>query len=326
MKKVLIAFTNSEFDPLNEGAAHKMLKEHGFEITQYENPDYPYMPAEEVARLGQDYDAIISLKVPISAGDIKRMAPRLKIIARYGSGYDEVDAKAAAEHGVAVTISKEIEHTNGVAEMALVLMLSALYHIPQNYRECTLNGKWIEEVRNHQLKGRTVGFFAFGAIAQCLAGKLRGAGVRMIAMDKYPDYEAAKKLGVEIVSFDELVKQSDIISIHAPALEENYHIFSTGVFAKMKPGAILINTARGVLVDEKALYDALASGRLGGAAVDVFNNEPVESDNPLFGLENFIGTPHIAGHNFEARHVLCISTAKAVIDCIEGRKPYLLVN
>jgi D-3-phosphoglycerate dehydrogenase len=303
-----------------------MLAEHGFETTQYEDRLQVFMPPDEVNAIGQDYDAIITMGIPIGDDFLSRTAPRLKIIARYGSGYDEIDAELAGKYGVAVTISKEVEHTNGVAETAYAHILAMLYHIPQNYRDLVVKHSWHQEVRNTQLRGKTVGFFGFGAIAQCLAGKLQCAGVTMLATDTYPNHEAAKKAGVNFVPFDELLAKSDIISIHVPGTKENRHIFNNAVFSKMKDGAYLVNTARGILVDENALYDALAGGKLKAAAVDVFDREPACPDNPLFTLDNFTATPHIAGHTIESRKKLCISTAQAVIDCFDGKKPFLLVN
>lgn len=326
MKKVLITFSQKEFDPCNDGIAHRMLSEHGFNVTQFGDDDHVFMPANEIARLGQDYDALITMGVPINEAFLQRITPRLKIIARYGSGYDEIDTKLAREYGVAVTVSKEAEHINGVAETAHALILAMLYHIPQNYREYVLNRNWKQEVRNTQLRGKTVGFFGFGAVARCLSGLLKCAGVKMIALDICPDYEAANSLGVKIVSFDALLAQSDIVSIHVPGCKENYHIFNSEVFEKMKKGAYLINTSRGVLVDEAALYEALAKGKLSAAATDVLDPEPADPDNPLFTLDNFIATPHIAGHTIESRKKLCISTAQAVIDFFEGKEPFLLVN
>jgi len=326
MKKVLITFSNKEFDPCGEGTAHRMLAGHGFEVVQYGDREHVFMPAEEIAVLKQDYDAMIAMGVPVNEDLLKRMAPRLKIIARYGSGYDEIDTGLARQYGVSVTISKEAEHTNGVAETAHALLLAMLYHIPQNYREYVVNRHWKQEVRNLQLRGKTIGFFGFGAIARCLAGQLSCAGVRMIATNLYPDSESAAKLGVQMVSFDDMLAQSDIVSIHAPGTKENHHIFNKEVFSKMKDGACLLNTARGVLVDEAALYDALVSGKLRAAATDVLSPEPADPGNPLFTLDNFIATPHIAGHTVEGRRKLCISTAQAVIDHFEGKVPFLLVN
>jgi D-3-phosphoglycerate dehydrogenase len=326
VKKVLIAMSNREFDPANKGIAHRMLVEHGFEVTQYEDPHNAIMPVDELQKQGQVYDAIIAMKIPFTEENFKNMSPRLKIIARYGSGYDEIDEKTARKYNIAVTITKEPEHSNGVAELAHAFILAMLYHLPQNYLDCTIKRNWVQEVRNTQLSGKTVGFFAFGAIAQCLAGKLRNSGAKLIATDINPNHKAFRKLGVELVSFDELLTKSNIITIHAPGIEENRHIFNAQTFAKMNDGAYLVNTARGILVDETALYEALKSRKLKMAAMDVFNQEPTDSNNPLFSLDNFIGTPHIAGHNFDSRNKLCISSAKAVIDFFKGEKPWFLVN
>jgi len=326
MKKVLISFSNREFDPCEEGIAHRMLREHGFEITQYEDDEHVFIPQQEIDKLGQDYDAIISMGVTVDEEFLKRVTPRMKIIARYGSGYDEIDAKLAREYGVTVTITREDVHSNGVAETAHALIFAMLYHIPQFYCEYVVNRHWHQRVHNIQLRGKTVGFFGFGMIAQCLAQQLQGTGIRMIATDIYPNQEAADRLGVTFVPFDELLETSDIISIHAPGTEENHHVFNSAAFSKMKKGACLVNAARGILVDEAALYAALISGRLRAAAADTLHPEPAAADNPLFTLDNFIATPHIAGHTVEGRKKLCVSSAQAIIDYFDGKEPFFMVN
>ena len=325
-KKVLISFVNREFDPCGLGKAHEMLRAHGFEITQFADEEKTCMSAKEADELLPEYDAIISMGLPVDRAFLEKMTPRLKIVARYGIGFDEIEVKLAREYGVAVTTTREFEHTNAVAEMAYALMLSMLCHVPQYYGDYVVKKNFKQIVRNEQVYGKTIGFFAFGGIAQRFAELLGTSGARLIAYDIFPNRDAAARLSVEWVSFDELLGGSDIISIHAPGTPENRHIFNAEAFSKMKAGAYLVNTARGILVDEAALYGALQSGKLKGAATDVMDPEPALPDNPLFTLDNFIATPHIAGHSIQGRNKLCVSAAQAVIDLFEGRTPHFLVN
>lgn len=263
-------FSQKEFDFQGEGTAYKMLGEHGFEVTQWESEKYTVMPSVETAHIRAEYDAVITMGVRLDENFMQRMSPRLKLIIRYGSGFDEIDIKAAGKFGISVATTKIPELSNGVAELAYALMLSLLYRIPQNYVEYVCRKKWNQQVRSVQAAGKTIGFFGFGSIAQCFAQKLAGTGMRMLAYDPYPDWERAEKLGVVMASFDELLSKSDIISVHVPGTKENENLFNKDTFLKMKQGAYFINAARGILVDEIALYDALACGKLGELLVTRF--------------------------------------------------------
>lgn len=325
-KKVLIAFSPKEFDALGEGNGYRILEENGFEVTQYEDDEHVFMPLEEWYSIGQDYDAIIAMGMPVNEKFLKNVTPRLKLVIRYGSGFDEIDVKTAREYGVAVATSKVPELSNGVAELAFAHLMSMLYYIPQNYEEYVIRKTWKQRVRSTQLSGKTIGFFGFGSIAQCFAKKLAGADVKMLAYDLFPNYAAAEKLRVEFVSFDELLALSDVISLHAPATKENERIFNEEVFSKMKDGSFLVNAARGILVDETALYHALTSGKLKGAACDTLWPEPISADSPLLSLENFIATPHLGGHTIEGRRQLTMAAASEVVDFFSGKRIENLVN
>ena len=153
-----------------------------------------------------------------------------------------------------------------------------------------------------------------------LQAKLQPFGAKIIAYDVYPNEAAAKELNVTMVSQEEVLKNSDIISIHVPALLSTHHLINKDTIGMMKESAYIINTARGSIVDEKALYEALKSGRIAGAAIDVYEQEPVDMNNPLFGLDNFIGTPHTSAETYENYENCGIETAQAIVDVLVNEK------
>lgn len=321
-KKVLIAIPSFDFDPANSQNGISLLKDRGYEVYQLDH----YPSDSEILPIAGEYDAMITCGGFSPNKKFFDEAKKLKILSRYGIGFDEIDIAEATAHGVKVTTTRVAEHLNGVAELALSLIMSILYHIPHRYAEYCLNGNFKQVLENRQLRGKTVGLFGFGGIAKSLAAILNSAGVNLLAYDIFQDEESAKKLNVRYVDKETILKESDIISIHVPAIPENRHLFNTETFSMMKDGAYLINTARGMLVDESALYDALQSGKLSGAATDVLDPEPSAPDNPLFMLSNFVATPHIGGHNYEAREAMSVSAAKAIVDFFDGKKPNFLVN
>ncbi|MCH1982395.1 phosphoglycerate dehydrogenase [Ruminococcus sp. OA3] len=311
-----------DYDPMHSGHGLKILEGNGIETAVASC----YLNNGEILEIIDQYDAVIYCGGFSPDARFFSAAKRLKILSRLGVGFDEIDLKAAAQHGIQVTITRVMEHINGVAELAYALMMTMLYHIPQRYSEYVIKKEFRQITENRQLCGKTVGLFGFGAIAKALAGQLAAAGVKLIACDMYPDPAAANQLNVKLVAKEQLLAESDIISIHVPALPENRHIFNTAVFSQMKKGAFIVNTARGMLVNEHDLYDALKSGKLSGAAVDVMDPEPADPCNPLLTLDNFIATPHIGGNNYEAREAMSVSAAQAVVDSLNGQKPYFLLN
>jgi D-3-phosphoglycerate dehydrogenase len=247
-----------------------------------------------------------------------KLAPKLKVIARFGVGIDNIDIMKAHEYGIKVT-NVPGKNSNAVAELAVGFMIGALRSIPKLHQSAR-RGYWDRTVGS-EMVGRNVSLLGFGNIAQMVAKKLAGFDVNLFAYDKYPNDEAAKLHNVSLVSFEEALRVGDIVSMHMPSLKETYHAMSAAQFAMMKDRSYFINTARGMLVDEAALYEALHSGKLAGAAIDVYEREPVPVDNPLFQLDNIITTPHTAGETYEVYHAVSLVTAQAVLDVFAGNKP-----
>ncbi|MDO4864925.1 MAG: phosphoglycerate dehydrogenase [Clostridia bacterium] len=300
--------------------ARQMLKDAGIE--------YVYCPVGEDneeqfnACIGEVEAAIVASE-PWDDAKLAR-AKNLKIVSRFGTGYDAVDLEAARKRGIDVTNTRVKEIIDGVAELAMGFIICALRDIPRLCAEAK-HRNWMAS-KGTILEGKTVGLLGFGGIARSLAKRLKGFDVNILAYDMYPNAEAAEALGVTLTDMDTVLSQSDIVSLHVPSNAQTRHIMNRETFAKMKPTATFINTARGALVDEQALYEALRDGVIARAAIDVFEEEPTSPYNPLFTLDNFICTPHVAGNCGEAMSTNAVAAVQNVIDRFEGRELKTLVN
>ncbi len=296
-------------------SAKALLEQHGLEVV--ENPhDRPFTPAELADVVGT-VDAVVA---GVDRWDeaVLRLAPRLRVIARFGTGVDNIDLDAARAHGVVVTNARG-GNANAVAEFTVGVVLALLRDVPR-LDQVVRQGIW-DRFMGSELRGRTVGLLGLGDIAQRVARKLSGFDVELLAFDAYPAEERARGLGVRLTTLQEVLAASDVVSLHLPSLPETRHLMDAARLAAMKPGAYLVNTARGALVDERALADALRSGHLAGAATDVYEQEPVTAGHPLFALDRVICTPHTAGETHETYETLGATTAQAVLDVLAGRRP-----
>lgn len=310
--KVLVTATNySKYCQ----AGKRILEEAGCEIV--ENPHGRPYTFDELKEIVGDIDgAVVGVDTWNEA--VFQLAPRLKALARFGVGVDNIDLEAAKRHGIVVSNSPGI-NSSAVAEQAAALILSAVRRIPE-MNSAVRKGQWPRPMF-HELKSRTVGFLGFGAIAKKTAECLAGFHPRMIAYDKFPDMEAAAKLGVEMVSQKEVLTRSDIISIHLPATPETKHLIRRETIEQMKDGVYLINTARGSIVNEADAAEALERGKLAGLATDVFETEPVDLTGPLFRLPNYIATPHVSAETYENCQQTSVVTAEALTAVFKGEEP-----
>ena len=243
-----------------------------------------------LARLLPDCEVLWHVLQPCTAGIIAA-APKLKLIQKIGTGVNTIDLEAAKRRGIPVC---NLPGTNAraVAELALGLMLALLRRIPAFDRSLR-GGTWSDAALQDgiaEIGGRTAGLIGFGAIPKILAPILNAMGCRVIYHARSPVADATAVYR----PLNQLLEESDIVSLHLPLVPETRHIINAGSLARMKPGAILINTGRGGLIDQAALVEALASGRLGGAGLDVFDTEPLAPGDPLLALPNVVVTPHIA--------------------------------
>jgi D-3-phosphoglycerate dehydrogenase len=245
-------------------------------------------------------------------------ADRLKVIARYGVGVDNVDLGAARERGIVVTNTPGANAVS-VAELTIALMLALARMIPIAH-EKTRAGAW-PRLEGLSLEGKAVGLLGCGAVGRQVARRLRGFDCTVLACDPGLDAPLAREYGATLCTLDDLVPASDFLSLHLPLLPETHGIVDGAFLGRMKPGACLVNTARGELVDEAALLAALDSGRLRGAALDVFAQEPPASDNPLLSRPQVIVTPHIGAHTDGALGAMGWSALHDCLAVLRGGEP-----
>lgn len=219
-------------------------------------------------------------------------ADRLKVIARYGVGYDNVDLAAAKSKGIVVTNTPG-SNSASVAELALALILALARQIPEAVQSVH-QGKW-PRLSGLSLEGKVVGILGLGAIGKQLARRLSGFDCTILAHDPFADAEFAAINGVQLASMEEVIGRADFLSLHMPLLPETNRLVDAEFLARMRKGAFLVNTSRGDVVDEAALYDALVSGQIRGAGLDAFSVEPPDPSNPLLQLPQVIATPHLGG-------------------------------
>jgi len=245
----------------------------------------------------------------------ERRFGRLKVISRYGSGYDNVNLAAARECGVAVCYAPGA-NAQAVADLTFGLMLCVARRLPALDSQ-TKAGGWPRSI-GLELYGKTIGIVGLGAVGKGVADRAKGFSMKVLAYDPAFDGDYAQTNGIDYAPFDEIVRTSDYISLHLPLNPETRHMINRDVLHRIKPGAILINTARGGLIDESAAYEALASGRLGGMGLDVYEEEPPMS-SPLFGLDNVVLTPHTASHTHDAVENLAAMAVDNLIRVLSGQ-------
>ncbi len=284
---------------------------------------------EQLIESCRDCDGVlVGANSPVTARVIDSLE-RCRVLSRLGIGYSNIDVKAATAKRIAVTYVPDY-CVGEVSDHALTMLLAlARAIVPLN--QSAKSGRWkkgFQELKQpmRRLSGQTLGIVGLGKIGQSLAAKAQALGLRTIAFDPYLSSERAQELGVELVEMDFLLWHSDYVSLHAPLTETTKKLFSLAALKKMKPTAYLINSSRGGLVDERALYVALTEGLIAGAGIDVTDPEPPQSDNPLFRLDNVLITPHVSYYSEEADVELRRRSAEAVADVLQGRRPDDLVN
>jgi D-3-phosphoglycerate dehydrogenase len=275
---------------------------------------------EAVARAVDGADALIVDAGTQVTAEVIDAADSLKVVGRAGIGVDNIDVRAAADAGVTVVNVPDYS-VDEVSTHAFALMLACLRKIP-TFDRSVKSGEWEWSVGQpmHRLAGSTVGLVAFGKLASRFAAKLRGFDVDVVAYDPYvPDYRMGD-LGVESVTFETLVANSDIISLHAPLTDETRGMIDADALDRMADDTLLVNTARGGLVDETALYNALVSGDLGGAGLDVRESEP-PGESSLHDLDSVVCSPHVAWYSEESRVELTQTVAEDVVRVLRGEEP-----
>jgi D-3-phosphoglycerate dehydrogenase len=272
----------------------------------------PGLSPEELKKIIPAYDAIIIRSETKLRADIIEAGDRLKVIGRAGIGLDNVDLHAATKKGIVVMNTPQ-ENAIAAAEHTIAMMLSISRKIPQATASMK-GGKWEKKkFLGVELNHKTLGLIGIGVIGTIVADRARGLKMKVIGYDPYLSKEVAEKKGVELVSVDELLSKSDFISVHTPLTDETRNLIDKNSFRKMKKGIILINCARGGIINEKDLHEAIKEGKVAGAALDVFETEPAIG-NPLLELEEIIGTPHLGASTGEAQENVSIAIAQQVVD------------
>lgn len=273
-------------------------------------------PAELVSSV-KDYDVIIVRSRTKVTKEVVDAAARAKIIARVGVGLDNVDVKAAESRNIRVINAPEAAST-AVAELAIGLMIALARSIPRADSEGK-KGNWIKkDLMGSQLSGKYLGIVGVGNIGRNIGRLAKALRMNLIGYDPYPiNREFISETGMIVTDLNTLLESSDFVTCHVPSTPDTVHMFNSDRFAKMKPTAYLVNTSRGEIIDEKALYEALKGGRLAGAALDVFEAEP-PTNKELLALPNLICTPHIGAQTKEAQSLASIVIAEKVIQILRG--------
>ena len=279
---------------------------------------------ELVAQVGDAHALIIRSGVKITP-EVFAAAPNLKVVARAGVGVDNVDLDAATEHGV-VVVNTPGGNTISTAEHTFGLMIALARHIPQG--DASLRaGRWDRKLfTGVELKGKTLGLVGLGRIGQAIAKRAQAFEMNVVAHDPYIPAEVASDMGVVLLDLDGVFAHADFISLHAPIMDETRGMINADSIAKMKDGVRIINAARGGLINDADLAAAIKSGKVAGAALDVYEQEPPAADNPLIGLDGVIHTPHLAASTSDAQVTVAIEAAQLVIDALLHNKPQNVVN
>ena len=290
-------------------------------------PDLPWLNCrteDEVIAQCADAEGLIIMYAPLTRRVLQQLK-RCRIVARYGVGVDTVDLKAAAELGIVVSNVPDYG-THEVADHALAMMLALTRKVVQA-NALVKRGEWdfrlVRPIRRHQVQ--TLGVVGIGRIGAAMARRGLALGMRVLACDPHVADDRIPE-GVTRVSLDELMQQSDVVSVHCPLSAETRNLLDEGKLQQMKPTAYLVNTARGNIVDEAALEKMLAEKKLAGAAFDVLSVEPGRADNPLFRHDNFLCTPHMAWHSAESALELKRKAAEEVRRVLLGESPHYQVN
>jgi D-3-phosphoglycerate dehydrogenase len=273
-----------------------------------------------VAKVAQA-DAWIVAFHPIGA-TLMDAAPRLRIIAKHGVGVDNIDIPAATARGIVVTTAPSA-NDQAVADLTMALLLALLRRIPEANASVKA-GRW-ERFLGFGLNGKVMGVLGLGRIGQNVARRAKGFGVELVGADPAWPGDVAGEIGVRRVEPDQLLADSDVISLHVPLTAETSGLIDEAAIARMKPGVWIVNTSRGKVVNEKAIYEALVSGKVAGYATDVFETEP-PVDSPLLGLPNVITSPHMGTHTRESLQLMGDRAANTVLRVLRGERPEFVVN
>jgi D-3-phosphoglycerate dehydrogenase / 2-oxoglutarate reductase len=291
------------------------LLQGGFEVV-YPPEGCDTMRRENLLPLLATADAMLASTERLSREVLS--GTKLRAIARMGVGHDSVDTAAATDLGIAVTITPGTLEES-VAEHTVAMLLGVTRGLVQRDREVRA-GRW-SRVPMPRMAGRTFGIVGLGRIGRAVVPKVQGLGMKVIAFDPFADKEMASRIGVTLMSLSELLQSADVVSLHTTTTPDTANLINRQTLAQMKPGAVLVNTGRGALVDEEALCEALDCGHLMGAALDVFKAEPLPLDSPLLKYDNVLLCTHMGGLDWESQTAASNLAAQCIVDLYRGRWP-----
>lgn len=284
----------------------------------------PGLSAEALRGIVGDYDALIVRSQVVADAALIAAGAKLQVIGRAGVGVDNVDLDAATRAGITV-VNAPTGNTIAAAEHTIALLLALARHVAAGDASIR-RGEWTRgPLQGVQLRGRTLGIIGLGKIGMAVAERARGLGMTLLGSDPFVTAEQAALRGVEIVTLEQLLERADAVTVHVPLSRSTTALLDAKALARMKPGAFVLNVARGGIVDEAALADALRAGRLAGAAIDVFEAEP-PTGSPLLDAPNTVLTPHLGASTAEAQVAVAEEIAEQVIDVLDGRPARYAVN
>jgi len=317
MTRVLLTTTSFQDTP---GAHHKLLESAGFEIVRERGP----LSEARMLELAGTFDAFLCGDDAITKAVIDKSLPRLKIISKYGIGVDKIDVKYATEKKIPVLFTPGVNHTT-VAEHTFLLLLA----LEQNFLygvDASRRGEWKRKT-GHEVLGKTIGIVGLGRIGKEVAIRARAFGMEPVGYDIYWDEAFAKQYGVRrVATLDEIFAVSDYISLHTNLTPETRDLVGAANIAKMKKGVIILNCARGEIVNTADMVEALKSGQVGGYGTDVLDAEPPPPDHPLLRLPTCIVTPHVASRTYESVERQALASVQNLLKAANGEKPIAQVN
>jgi D-3-phosphoglycerate dehydrogenase len=283
------------------------------------------LPVEELISIIGDYQALVVRSETKVTRPVLEAATKMVVVGRAGVGVDNIDLEAATERGV-IVVNAPQGNTVAAAEHTIALLMALARHVPAADASMRI-GKWDRKTYvGTEVRGKALGVVGLGKIGSEVARRAVGLDMRVLAFDPFVPDERARALGVESVDFDRLIAESDFITVHPPLTASTTGMIGEAQIVKMKPGVRLINVARGGIIDEAALAKAVKAGKVAGAAVDVFTEEPIRPDNPLLGEPKIITTPHLGASTAEAQERVALDVAEQIVEILAGKPARYAVN
>lgn len=317
MVKVLLTTTSYQDTP---GPHHELLASAGVEVHRERGP----LSEEKMLELAGDFDAFLCGDDAITRAVLNKSIPKLKIISKYGIGVDKIDVDGCSELGIPLTFCPGVNHTT-VAEHTFGLMLNVFRHMHEQATEVK-SGNW-KRMTGHEIMNKTIGVIGLGRIGKEVVKRAKAFEMNIVGLDLYWPEDFANDYGVKKArDYAEIFKTCDIVSLHTNLTDETRDMIRAETIATMKDEVVIVNCARGELVNSKDMLASLESGKVGGYATDVLDQEPPSADHPLLKAPNCLITPHIGSRTYESVERQAMMATQNLINCLKGEKPLAQVN